>query len=192
VQRVAVKELGEMSDDPEPPIGANRVRPDVVVAEVAGQGGQPRLSERTGDDLEQRPGRPVGEPWILGGIDARGDGHDIAQQALGEWELHPGADPVPAAGTRAQLPRQPLGQPPLHPAGRDRDDLSRERIGQRGREQPAERLREMVGTLGTVKEEHPPILPSGDVGTGRGGHPSDTVGTAAHGLTQKSHKASCI
>ena len=45
-------------------------------------------------------------------------------------------------------------QPALHPAGRDRDDLARERVGGRIGEQAGEGLDQGVGSFGAVEMEH--------------------------------------
>ncbi|GAA0926318.1 hypothetical protein GCM10009559_11350 [Pseudonocardia zijingensis] len=47
-----------------------------------------------------------------------------------------------------------MGQPPLHPPGRDRDDLGGERVGRRFGQQLAEGAGERVGALGAVQMPH--------------------------------------
>ena len=154
VQRVVVKETGEVADDGQPAVGPDQVRWIAVVPEEVRQGGQPRLAQGRADDIEQRPRSPLGQPRVMLGVDPRGRSNDIAEQALGEGEPHTGADPVGAPGAGAELAGQPLGQPPLHPAGGYGDDLVGERIGQGLGEQRAERLGETVGTLGAVEDQH--------------------------------------
>jgi len=75
-------------------------------------------------------------------------------------EPHAGADPVTARGRRTEPVGEAQGQPSLHPARRDDDDVRSERvIGRRG-EELGELLGEEVGARGTVDvERHDPAPP---------------------------------
>ena len=147
VQRVAVEQLGEVADGREAaraPVGV------VLVAEVAREDVQPRFLQALADDLEQRPHGALRRPRVMLGVDP-GRGRDgVAREPARERELDVRADAVGAAGRRAEARRHPLRQPALHPAGRDGDDVGRERVGQRVGQQPPERLGQGVGAFSSV------------------------------------------
>ena len=119
-----------------------RVATAEVAAEVVEAGGAHRLV----DHLEQRPRQPVGAPGVLGvAVEQHRD------QRVGRHEVDAGAHAVTAAGAHAEPVREPLGEPPLHAARGHDDDLTRERVGQRGDQQVREAVGERVGALGGVQ-----------------------------------------
>ncbi len=79
-------------------------------------------------------------PRVRVGVDARRGRDGVADEPARERELDVRAHAVGAAGRRAEAGRQALGEPALHPARRDGDDLGRERVGQRIGQEPAEGL----------------------------------------------------
>ena len=70
MQRVAVKQLGEMADDAQPAGLLDRVRLVVAMAEVGGELVQPRPPQRVADHLEQRPHGALGQPRVAVGVDS--------------------------------------------------------------------------------------------------------------------------
>ena len=73
-------------------------------------------------------------------------------------EPHARADAVAATRARAEPVGEPLGQPALHALGRHHHDLLGERVVERGRQQLAEGIGELVGARRAVD-------PEGHVGT---------------------------
>ncbi len=127
------------------------------VTEMGGKRRAPRLVEAGVDHLEQRPHQPVGVPRVVA-LAAEQHRH---QRPRAE-EPHPRADTVATPGARAEPVGQPLGQPALHTLGRHHHDLLRERVVERGRQQLAEGIGELVGARSAVDLE-------GHVGTLRPG-----------------------
>ena len=151
VQRVAVEQLGEVPDGRE----AARAAVGVVRgAEVDREAAQPRLVQALADDVEQRPDGARRRPRIGLGIDARGGRDGVADEPVRERELDVRAHAVGAPGRRPEARGQPLRQPALHPSGRHRDDVRRERVGQRIGEQFPERGDEAVGAFSAVDVQH--------------------------------------
>jgi len=103
---------------------------------------QPWLTDVTVDQIDQRPHGALWPPRVVLLIGSPGGGQDIADQRGREGEGQIGANPPVAPRHRAETMRQPLRDPPLHPARRDRDDLSLDRIRQRIREDPAQGVNE--------------------------------------------------
>ena len=75
---------------------------------------------------------------------------------MGGGEGDVGTDPVGAARAGAEHRGHPLGQPSLHAARGDGDDLGREGISRALSEEPGEGVGEGVGADGTVDVEHGP------------------------------------
>ena len=125
-----------------------------VAPRCVGEAAQPRLVQRGVDDLQQRPHQPLGQPRVGVGLDPGRDGHRLVGQPPRRRELHVRAHPVGAAGGCAQPGREPLGEPALHAARRHRDQLGRERIRERLRQQRGEGAHEPVGPLGSVDVQH--------------------------------------
>ena len=158
VQRVAVEQLGEVADGREAagaPVGVGRR------AEVDREAAQPGLAQALADDLEQRPHRALRDPRVGVGIDPRRGGDRLAGELVGERELDVGADPVGAAGRRAEAGRHPLRQPALHAPRRHGDDVRRERVGEWVGQEPAEGVDQSVGAFSSVDVQHE----SGEVGS---------------------------
>ena len=118
----------------------------VAAAEVAGEVVEAGGAHRLVDHLEQRPRQPVGAPGVLG-VAVEQHRH----QRVGRHEVDAGAHAVAAAGAHAEPVREPLGEPPLHAARGHDDDLTRERVGERGDQQVREAVGERVGALGGVE-----------------------------------------
>ena len=116
---------------------------------------QPRLGERVVDDLEQRPDEVLDEPRVRVGLDFRRRRHRVRDEPPRRRELDVRADAVHAICARAEARRQALGQPALHPARRDGDDLGGERVGRRLAQEHAQRIDEAVGPLGSMDVQHP-------------------------------------
>ena len=122
----------------------------VPVPQVQRQSGCPRLVEAAVEHRQQRPGKCVGRPRIV----VAGAGQ-LGDERPREPELDAGADAVTGAlGGGAEPVRQPLAQPPLHPASRHEHQLGCERVLRRRRQQLAERVGEQVGPRGAVEVEH--------------------------------------
>ena len=173
VQRVAVEQVGEVTDGGEPPRSPQRIGGAGVAAEMLGEQGQPGFLQALVDDVEQRPDGALGPPRIRLGIDAGRRGHRVAHEAEREREAHVRADAVGAVGRRAQAGREALGDPALDTARRHGHDLGRERVGGRLGEQVAQGLDEAVGAVGTVDVEH---LAVGRVGRGGASSPERSPG----------------
>ncbi len=99
------------------------------------------------DDLEQRPGRPLGQPRVAVGVDPRGGGHGVAEQPLREGEVDVGAHPVGAARRGAEDRGNALGQPALHPARGHGYHLGGKRVGRAAGEQLGQGVGEGVGSV---------------------------------------------
>ena len=157
VQGVAVKQPGQVAHGGQPaalPGRAHRVRRLGAGSQIRGQRRQPRLGQRLLHDAEQRPHRALGQPRVLGGVDPGGGGHRVGDEAVRGGELDVGADPVGAAGAGAEHRGHPLGQPALHAARGDGDDLGRERVGRALGEERGKGVGEGVGADGTVDMKH--------------------------------------
>ena len=149
VQRVAVEQLGQVAHAAEParaPQARGRVAV-AVAAEVRGQRRRPWLVQRGVDHVEQRPDHARGQPGIGLGREAGGGGHRVPDERARRREGHVGAHAEPVG--------DPLREPALHAARRHGDHLGRERILERGGEQPAQGRDEAVGALGSMDVEHP-------------------------------------
>ncbi len=131
VQRVAVEQLGEVADGGEPPRAPVGV---VLAAQVGRQAVQPRLLQALADDLEQRPDGALRRPRVGLGVDARRGRDRVADELVRERERDVRADAVGSAGGGAEARGEALGQPALHPPGRNGDDVGLERVGQWVRE----------------------------------------------------------
>jgi hypothetical protein len=153
VQRVPVEQVGDVPHGREPPRALERV---VLLraAEVRGEQVHPRLGQAFVDDLEQRPHRSLRQPRVLVGIDAGRCGHGIPDEPPRGREVDVRAHAVGRTRGRTEPRRELLRDPPLHAAGRDGDDLGRERIVRRRREQRPKRLDEPVGAVGPVEMQH--------------------------------------
>ena len=143
-QPVAVVELGEVAHGREP---ADLLLAGLRAAEVCLQRGQPRLVEIAVDDPQQRPDEPLRHPRIAVRVDPGRCGERVTDEAPRERIGDVRADAVGAARGRAEPGRHPLREPPLHAAGRHRDDLRRERIAQRFKQDLGERVGERVGAF---------------------------------------------
>ncbi len=143
VRAVAVEQAREMAHGGEAAGAADGV---VGAAEVGGEVARPRLLQRAGDHVEQRPDQPLGQPRVGLRIDARDGGDRVADQHPRGREADVGADP--------EAVREPLGQPALHPARGDRDDLGGERVLGRIGEDGAQREHQPVGAFGSVDVQH--------------------------------------
>ena len=135
VQRVAVKQVGEMahrrSAAGRPRIGVGRIA-------VATRDSGPGWPARARPGAPARPRAAARPPARAATGPRSGSIPEAAATAspsrrCGEGELDVGADPVAAARRRRRAGRHALGQPALHPARRHRHDLGGERIGQRPR-----------------------------------------------------------
>ena len=120
---------------------------------------QPRLRQRAVDHLEQRPRRALGQPRIAVGIYAGSRGDRVADQPSRRRKQDVRADAVTASGRGSERGGQALGEPALHPAGRHRHDLGRERIIERRSQQLAERVGKSICTFGSVDVEHAYLIP---------------------------------
>ncbi len=98
VAGVAVKELGHVANGGEPAGPADGVGRVDRAAQIDVQSREPRLREVLLDHLEQRPGRPLGEPGIALRVDARGGGQRVGDEPAGGREGDVGAHAVAAAG----------------------------------------------------------------------------------------------
>jgi hypothetical protein len=127
----------------------------VALRQVVSQPGAPLLVGRAGvEDVEQRPDHAVGLPGLDGRHVLRAGGdHCGAEQVVGRRERDPRADAVPAPPGPEPV-RQALGQPPLDAAGGHGDDVDGERVGERPREQVAERVDQRSAADGVVDVEH--------------------------------------
>ena len=160
VDAVAVVQIGQVAGAAEPAGPAAQVggrrwpgssprRP-----EVAGQRVEPRLAERGVDDLEERPHRPGGHPGVGVALHTGGGGHRPPDEGPGIGEVDVGAHPVGPAGGGAEPGRQPLREPPLHPAGWDGHHLGGHRVVERFEYDIAEGGHEGVGPFGSVDVQH--------------------------------------
>ncbi len=166
VDGVAVEQVGQVPGGGEAPGPAEHIGVVVVAvvalvvrvvgaeAEVAGQQRHPGFAGLLVDQLQQRPHRSFRPPGILGAVDAGGLGQHVAHQPAREGELDIGAHAVVPACRRAHGRRDPMGEPPLDPAGRDRDHLGIEGISGRRGHQLDERVDEGVGPLAAMDSEH--------------------------------------
>jgi hypothetical protein len=143
VDRVPVEQVGHVAEDREPPGRLGRV---AAVAEMAGQRGQPGLAHRVPDHVDQRPHRPLGPPRIPLGVDPGGGRHRVADHPTREGEADVGAD--------AERRGHALGQPPLHPARRHRDDLGRERVRERVGQDGAQAFDQAVRPFSAMDLQH--------------------------------------
>ncbi len=150
---IAGEQVCQVPHHGQPPAAAELVRLGVE-ADVPGQRGEPRLPGELLHDLEQGPGQPLGGPRVGVRVDARRGGECRSEQRPGRGELHPGADPVAAAGTGSERGGQPLGEPALHAAGGHRHDLRRERVLRWSGQPPGEGVGEEIGSVGAVEVEH--------------------------------------
>ena len=128
----------------EPQVGLLAGQP---VTEVPCERARPGLVEAGVDDVEQRPGQGLGGPRVV----VAGTG-DLGDQRAGRPEGDSRAHSV-AVGAGPQQVGEPLGEPPLHPAGGYDDQLARERVGERREQQPAETVGQRVGAQGPVQVE---------------------------------------
>ena len=154
VQRVAVEQVGEVTDGGEAPRAPQRVGGRRVAAEVLAQHGQPRLPESGIDDVEQRPDHALGPPRVGLRVDPRRGRHRVGDEAVREREVDVRADAVAARGRRAEAGRQALRDPALDAARGHGDDFGCERVAGRPGEQVAQRLDEAVGAVGAMDVEH--------------------------------------
>ncbi len=77
----------------------------------------------------------------------------FADQPAGRWELNVGAHAVGTPGRGAEAGGHPLGEPALHTAGRDRDELRGEGVGREVEQKPAECVEQGVGAFGSMDVE---------------------------------------
>ncbi len=117
-----------------------------VVAEVPRERGQPRLTQVGVDRGEQRPHQALG----VVGVVALAPQQQRDQGARVE-EPDAGADPVAAARADPEPVGQPLREPPLDPLGGHHHHLVGERVVERGRQQLAEGVGELVGARSAVQ-----------------------------------------
>ena len=122
------------------------------------RGGRTGCVARARRDRHRRPRaaakRRARAPRILVGFDSRRRGDGVVDE--GPWggkstfaqtpSANPGVAPRPAG--------HPLRQPALHPAGRNGDDLGRERVLQRLDKERAQRLDEAVGSFCSMYVKH--------------------------------------
>ena len=112
VRAVAVEQPGEMAHGGEAARAADGV---VGAAEVGGEVARPRLLQRAGDHVEQRPDQPLGQPRVGLRIDARDGGDRVADQHRAgagsrRWRRsrgRPRAAGSASAPSRAWGPRRP-------------------------------------------------------------------------------------
>ena len=141
VGRVAVEQPGQAA--------GHRVAPSGAL-QVTAERGAPLLLGALVDHLEQRPHQDVGRPRV------RMPGRavdDLGDQRRRRWEAHTGADTVLAALAPPQTVGELLGEPAFDAAGRDRDHLLREGIGQRCGQELGQCRGQCVGPLGPVHEQ---------------------------------------
>ena len=107
VQRVAIEQLGEVTQRRQAPRPAHRVGVRARAAEVVGERREPRRGERLLDDLQQRPHRALGQPGVRVGLDPRRDGHRVADEPARRGERDVRAHPIRPPRRRAE----PVGHP---------------------------------------------------------------------------------
>ena len=117
-----------------------------AVAEVPAQRLAPGLPERGVDDLEQRPDEVLRQPRVV--RVAPGEHRD---ERPGPQEGDPCADAVATPFARPEPVGEALRQPPLDALLGHDDDLLREGVGQRARQQLTELVGEGVGALRAVE-----------------------------------------
>ncbi len=127
-------------------------------SQMAGQRCAPGLIQALVDDGQYRPGERVHRPGIVLGVEVQRRGKDRGDHTLRGGETHPGAYPRLAVRTGPQVVREPLREPPLHPAGGDGDHLGPERIVRSTGEHRGERFHQRLGIGGAVQVQHPTTL----------------------------------
>ncbi len=154
MQGVAVEQVGELPDTREPARATSRIWLVRSPVQMSCEARQPGLGESFVDDLEQRPDRPVGQPRVCVGLDAGHRRDGVADQPARRRELDVGAHAVEAPGRRAEATRHSLGEPALHAARRDGDDLGGEGVGEGVEQKGAKRVDQAVCPFSSVDVEH--------------------------------------
>ena len=116
---------------------------------------EPRLTERGVDDLEERPDGPGRHPGIGVALHTRGGRHSPADQRRRIGKVDVCAHAVGPAGCGAEPGREPLAQPPLHPAGGNAYDLGDHRVVERVDDDVAEGCHQGIGPFGSVDVQGP-------------------------------------
>lgn len=108
MKRITIKQIGQMTDDAQPPALAEGVGRISYAAEIRGEAMKPGFGEMQIDDLEQWPYRAVREPWIVVGSDSGRRRHDVGEQTPRRRENDVGTDPIVTVGRCTETRGQTL------------------------------------------------------------------------------------
>jgi hypothetical protein len=159
MNRIPVIEVGEMPNGGESPSAPSSLSGVISIAltgptKMSSKSGKPRLIETPINNLKKRPDSTLGKPRVPLRINPRSSSDPVADQAPRGRKLNVGADTIGAAIAGTKSRGHPLGQPPLHAAGRHGDQLEREWIRERIGEQSAKRPDQAVGPFCSVCLKH--------------------------------------